>query len=373
VRLDEACSHIVDCEHKTAPVDGYGEFFAVGTPAMRDHRINYDEARRISAETFETWTRRLKPAPGDLLLAREAPVGPVVLLPDSARVAPGQRTVLLRPDPLTTNSTFLYYSLRSPATQAALQVKAEGSTVRHLNVSDIRSFKVRMPPLAEQEAIAEVLGALDDKIAANTALATTAVELARTSYWASVRGPEAVDVRVDSLLQHGAGKYLTKDSYADGGQYVVYGSNSIMGSHSHANTTGPFLVLARIGSNCGSFQWSQRDAWVNNNASALTAIAGIDPYLLRFALDKLDMSAHLAGSGQPFVRIESLLKDVVTIPPTHDAAVLGALIGNVGEFELSLHDENRTLAATRDALLPQLMSGKLRVRDAEVIASDAGA
>jgi len=35
--------------------------------------------------------------------------------------------------------------------------------------------------------------------------------------------------------------------------------------------------------------------------------------------------------------------------------------------------ESQTLAATRDALLPQLMSGKLRVRDAERIAAEAGA
>ena len=34
-------------------------------------------------------------------------------------------------------------------------------------------------------------------------------------------------------------------------------------------------------------------------------------------------------------------------------------------FSVGLAQENRTLAATRDALLPQLMSGKLRVRDAE--------
>ncbi|WP_292701459.1 hypothetical protein, partial [Microbacterium sp. 69-10] len=127
MRLDEACTHVVDCEHKTAPIDESGEYFAVGTPAMRDHRIDFSEARRISRETFNTWTRRLRPQPGDLLLAREAPVGPVVRLPDSAHVAPGQRTVILRPDLAVTSSRFLYYLLRSPKMQAELLVKAEGS------------------------------------------------------------------------------------------------------------------------------------------------------------------------------------------------------------------------------------------------------
>jgi type I restriction enzyme S subunit len=92
---------------------------------MRDHRINYAEARRISRETFEAWTRRLSPRAGDLLFAREAPVGPVVRLPDVANVAPGQRTVLLRPDPDVVDSKFLYYALTAPAAQAGLLVKAE--------------------------------------------------------------------------------------------------------------------------------------------------------------------------------------------------------------------------------------------------------
>jgi type I restriction enzyme S subunit len=165
--LGAVCLRIVDCEHKTAPIDEGGRFFAVGTPAMKHNRIDYDEARRISKTTFEAWTCRISPQVGDLLLAREAPVGPVVKIPLEENVAPGQRTVLLRPDPGVVDSAFLFYLLTSPRQQELLQVKAAGSIVSHLNVADIRTFPVELPGLTEQRAIAEVLGALDDKIAAN--------------------------------------------------------------------------------------------------------------------------------------------------------------------------------------------------------------
>lgn len=89
VTLDDACTHIVDCEHKTAPIDDAGSYYAVGTPAMRGNAINYAEARRINQSTFSDWTRRLRPMRGDLLFAREAPVGPLVRIPDSENVAPG--------------------------------------------------------------------------------------------------------------------------------------------------------------------------------------------------------------------------------------------------------------------------------------------
>jgi type I restriction enzyme S subunit len=60
--------------------------------------------------------------------------------------------------------------------------------------------------------------------------------------------------------------------------------------------------------------------------------------------------------------------------PTADAAPqLAMRLDSIRAAALAAVTENRTLAATRDALLPQLMSGKLRVRDVEAAASTAGA
>ena len=164
--LSEVCLAIVDCEHKTVPVDSTGAFYAVGTAAMRDNRIDYSNAKPISEETFLVWTRRLTPEPGDLLLAREAPVGPVVEIPVSANVAPGQRTVLMRADPSKVDPTFLKFTLRSPLIQSRLIELAEGSTVPHLNVAEIRNFQLpTLPDLEEQRGIGRALESLEARIA----------------------------------------------------------------------------------------------------------------------------------------------------------------------------------------------------------------
>ncbi len=147
----------MDCEHKSAPILPGGGYWAVGTSAMRAARIDYSRARPISAETFADWTRRLKPRFGDLLLAREAPVGPVVRIPKAENVAPGQRTVLLRPGS-GVDPGYLFALLGSEPVQARLQERAEGSTVRHLNVPDIRALPLpALPTLEEQRRIAATL------------------------------------------------------------------------------------------------------------------------------------------------------------------------------------------------------------------------
>ncbi len=183
ITLADACVAVVDCEHKTAPEDPTGRAWSIGTPAMRDGRIDYGATKRISLDTYEGWTRRLRPEEGDLILAREAPVGPVVRVPPDRMVALGQRTVLLRPDPSIVDSRYLHFLLLSPEMQHSLRSMSEGSTVPHLNVADVRNFPLPpLPPLPEQRAIAEVLGALDDKIELNERMNATLDGMARALF-----------------------------------------------------------------------------------------------------------------------------------------------------------------------------------------------
>ena len=62
----------------------------------------------------------------------------------------------------------------------------------------------------------------------------------------------------------------------------------------------------------------------------------------------------------------------LTIPNTESLGKIEALVNAETASKRGLFEENHTLAATRDALLPQLMSGKLRVRDAETAVEAGG-
>ncbi|MEJ1087260.1 restriction endonuclease subunit S [Microbacterium sp. Mu-80] len=382
MRLDEACAHIVDCEHKTAPIDEAGEYFAVGTPAMRDHCINYAEARRISQATFEAWTRRLSPQAGDLLLAREAPVGPIVRLPSSANVAPGQRTVLLRPDPSVTSSDYLYYLLRSPRMQSELLVKAEGSTVHHLNVADIRALNVTLPPLPEQQAIAEVLGALDDKIAANTRLAATADAVVRslvalphradsiplselftsprvtvdpTSIEASTPyvGLEHVPRRSMWLNEVGIAQDATSTKSAFERGDVLFGK---LRPYFHKVATAPFSGVCST----DILVLRARETELSGFASASVASDSV----------VASVTASSEGTRMPRASWKDLAAVDVPWPGRTEALRISREIASIREAVIAKLAENRTLAATRDTLLPKLMSGAIRVRDAEATAAE---
>jgi len=151
--LADLCEAIVDCEHKTAPTQDQG-IPSIRTPNIGKGVLLLSGVNRVSEETYREWTRRTEPQPGDLILAREAPAGNVAVIPEGMRVCLGQRTVLLRPKKDLFIPAYLAHLLLRPSSQARLLAHSRGATVQHVNVKDIRAFKVSsLPSLAEQEAV----------------------------------------------------------------------------------------------------------------------------------------------------------------------------------------------------------------------------
>jgi len=388
--LDSVCLRIVDCEHKTAPVDTDGEFFAVGTPAMRGHRINFSEARRISAETFAAWTRRMLPMRGDLLFAREAPVGPIVRIPARENVAPGQRTVLLRPDPEQVDTDYLYYLFTSPRIQAEVQVKAEGSTVPHLNVADVRAFELPpLPPLPEQRAIAATLGVLDDKIESNRRAVALIEDLVAAEFTRLVTEFEPTYVPLGELtdvvkgrsyksaeLEQSTTALVTLKSIDRNGGYKADGLKPYSGPYKENQVIRPGeMVVAQTDLTQG--------AEVVGRGVRVPAAAGFETLVA-----SLDLAIVRPNEGMPIEYLRGLLtsegfrqwcrsrvtgttvlhlaKDAI---PTWPAPVVAhreqqrfasfarALLDRMD----SLEAESHRLATLRDALLPELLSGRIRV------------
>ena len=391
--LGAMCSHIVDCEHKTAPIDANGDCFAVGTPAMRDNAINYAQARRISRDTYSKWTKRLVPQLGDLLFAREAPVGPVVRLPELLNVAPGQRTVLLRPDKSVVEPSYLYYLMTSAVIQSLIQEYTAGSTVAHLNVADVRNLPLPiLPELAEQRKVAAVMGALDDKIAANARISDTSMSLVDAKFESSLRlGTAAEDTfgalaevggggtpsTADPILWGGVVAWATPtDVTALRGPYLRSTSRTISDEGLAACTSpmypiGSILMTSRA--TIGAFAIAERSVAVNQGFIVVNARPPMSQWWLfhQMRMRVPEFLSHANGatflelSRGRFKQLPVWLSDTAVMSEFH------AFADAIHQRASAANRENTRLAELREALLPELMSGRLRVKDAERILEGA--
>lgn len=153
--LESLCDLIVDCEHKTAPTQETG-YPSIRTPNVGKGYLILDGVYRVSYETYQEWTRRAVPKAGDLILAREAPAGNIAVIPDNLEVCLGQRTVLIRPKKERFVSMYLAYLILSKEVQQRLLSHSHGATVEHVNMKDIRAFKIyNLSSVEEQQRVVD--------------------------------------------------------------------------------------------------------------------------------------------------------------------------------------------------------------------------
>lgn len=181
--LNDFCEMIVDCEHKTAEPTADGTYPLIRTPDIGLGVLLLDRAQRVDAETYRAWTKRAVPRPGDLILAREAPVGNVGIVQSGVKPVLGQRTVLIRTDQSRLDARFLNYLLSAPALRGWMHGVSIGATVPHLNMADIRAMPMPpLPPLPIQRKVGAILSAYDDLIENNNRRITLLEEMAQRIY-----------------------------------------------------------------------------------------------------------------------------------------------------------------------------------------------
>ena len=180
--LREAGVSLIDCDHRTPPAADSGYPY-VAIPQLKEGRLALSDVRHISPEHFVEWTRKAKPQHHDVILSRRCNPGETAYVPASLECALGQNLVLLRADGTKLFPPFLRWLVRGPHwwEQVGTFINV-GAVFDSLKCGDIPNFKMPLPPLANQKAIAQILGTLDDKIELNRRMNATLEAMARALF-----------------------------------------------------------------------------------------------------------------------------------------------------------------------------------------------
>jgi type I restriction enzyme S subunit len=163
--LRSLCLLVVDCPHATPKWTDSG-VVVLRNQNIKGGRLDLSSPSFTDEEHYQGRVRRAVPQGGDIVMTREAPMGDVCQIPQGLRCCVGQRQVLLRPDPKKVDGRFLLFALQSPYLQRQIGWnEGTGSTVSNLRIPVLESLRVPTPSLPDQIEIAATLGALDDRIA----------------------------------------------------------------------------------------------------------------------------------------------------------------------------------------------------------------
>ena len=415
ISLREAGVTLIDCDHRTPPAAESGYPY-VAIPQLKEGRLSLGDVRRISPEHFAEWTRKAKPQHHDVILSRRCNPGETAYVPAGLECALGQNLVLLRADGKKLFPPFLRWLVRGTDwwEQVGTFINV-GAVFDSLKCADIPNFSMPLPPLAEQKAIASILGALDDKIELNRRMNATLEAMARALFQSWFIDFDPVRAKLDGRLPEGMDKAtaaLFPDQFAHGDDGILpagwYHSaiadvcdiNSWTLGRSDAMETLEYVEISEVSrgniANIATYSRGEEPSRARRrlrhgdtvlstvrpdrgsyflalnqpeNRVASTGFAVLTPTkapwsFIHAALTQPEVSDHLGlmadGGAYPAVSPEIIGALRVAMP--NEPKILEAfhrICAPLFEQAEANRTLSRTLATLRDTLLPKLLSGEL--------------
>lgn len=348
-----------------------GELFRFG-------RIGDSEMARVPLSEPEI--ARSLVEPGDLLFARRS-----LQLSGAGRCS----LVVLGSEPRTFESSiirvrlnqdvaspeFYYYFFGSRQGRSLMETIVEQAVVAGIRASDLRELEVPFPPLAEQRGIASTLGTLDDKIESNRRAVALIHRLIRAKVTAALEyGADAV--AVSSLARFVNGGAYTKGGSGTGRMVIrIAELNGGPGGSTVYNdidvpdekTARPGDILMSWSGSLGVYRWTRDEAIINQHIFKVIPtsypawlvfdrVEAVIEIFRGIAKDKATTMGHIQRGHLDSTRAD--------IPGVDAIKEMDASLAPLWDRLLIFERESLTLASLRDALLPGLLSGRIRVSEA---------
>ena len=157
---EQLSTNIVDCPHSTPKWADAG-VVCLRTTNLKSGFLDLESVRFVSEETYNSRIMRLEPKPGDVLYSREGGIlGIACIFPEDLKACLGQRMMQFRLHIDLTLPSYFTGVLNSQLILSEVKRLTGGAAAPHLNIRDIRTFPIPLPPMEEQHTIVQKLDTL---------------------------------------------------------------------------------------------------------------------------------------------------------------------------------------------------------------------
>jgi type I restriction enzyme, S subunit len=303
---------------------------------------------------------------GDLLFAWSASVGIYVWRGEEAALNQHIFRVQAKPG---TDQLFLRYLLEYEL-RALLAAAAERqTTMGHVRKADLARLTCRRPSIDEQRAIAEVLGALDDRIewCASTSALVLDMSDALWGHAVAADGEEVLLGEIASFLNRRRIPLSAREREARPGPFPYYGATGVFGYVDDFLFDGNYVLVGEDGSvvnddGTAVVQYATGRFWVNNHAHVLESERFTAEELF-LALRRTVVTGYVTGAAQPKLSMGRLKQVPLRVPSAAAVDGLRHAVAALFARHRAAAAEAASLRDMRDALLPRLLSGEVRVED----------
>lgn len=359
-----------------------------GIPFLRSTNIEpfdikLDDIKYISSN-FNESLRKSELHPNDVVIVRTGTPGACAVIPAGVKAWNCSDLVIVRPHRNKLNPLFLasYVNLAS----GVINTQLVGAVQQHYNVGAAKKMQIPLPPIAEQDKIASIIGMLNKKITINSKINDNLEQQAQSYFqelfvdnadpeWAIgtisdlgtvVGGSTPSKAKPEYYTESGIAWITPKDLSINKSKFVSHGENDIteLGlKNSSAAIMPEGTVLFSSRAPIGYIAIAAGEVTTNQGFKSVVPKPEIGtPFVYFFLKNTLPVIEGMA-SGSTFKEVSgSTMKNVpAVIPDAETLAKFSDFCAPIFAQQRILEEQNQSLATLRDNLLPKLMSGEIDV------------
>lgn len=402
VPIGEIC-YVYDGPHATPIKTESGPIY-LGIDAVTDGgRLNPAEFSYLSESDYKIWTKRVTPQCDDIVFSYEATLGRYAMIPEGFYGCLGRRLAIVRAKDSRVNPRWLYYYFLSPEWSAFIaNHTVKGSTVNRISVEDYPNYPIPLPERKMQDAVVEVLSAIDQKIDNNTNLCVELESMAKMlyDYWftqfdfpdengkpyRSSGGEMVWNEQLKREIPKGwsaghlsdianitMGQSPSGDTYNENGSGTIfYQGCTDFGTRfpvPRVYTSAPTRfakagdILMSVRAPVGTLNIAMEDCCIGRGLAALNSKFGPQLHLLYTLSGFKQLFDVMDGNGTTFGSItkDTLFEMKVVIPRRDQIKSFEEMVQPIEQKIRVAEQENRELTKLCDWLLPMLMNGQATV------------
>jgi len=354
------------------------EYVDEGIPFLRSlnvkpYEISFKNMKFISKE-FHEKIKKSALHPGDVVVVRTGNAGIASLISDELQIANCSDLVIIRPGEKI-DANFLVSYLNSKSGIDNIAGRLVGSVQRHFNIGDAKSLEIPNTSIDTQKKISDILVTLKNKITILENQNRTLEQMAQAifqSWFVDFDGvtefedselgkiPKGWNIDIlENIFTLEYGWHLPKWN-RENGNVPVYGSGGLTGFHNKSFVKGPGIIVGRAGKiGKDSIYHSLNDFCpIETTFYVKTQNQTLISYLYYF-LKELNIID--TGSSVPNLSRKTVHNLKILIPSKNSIKTFNNIIENIFLKIKITSTQIESLTKTRDALLPKLMSGEIRV------------
>ena len=376
VPLPELLSFVVDNRGKTVPTDAKGNHKLIATNCIRNENLypSYEKIRLLSEETYQTWFRA-HPIPGDIIFVCKGTPGRTCMVPNPIDFCIAQDMIAFRVNANLIYNRYLLAVLRSREIQEQITNTSVGDVIPHFKKQFLDQLLIPVPPMEIQKKVGDLYFAIALKEELNKQINDNLAELLMTMYEESFRDNSTKPSgKLSDICV-----YSTKKIPVSELSHTNYISTENMLANKAGATDAATLptaeqvtrfspgdtLISNIRPYFKKILYCYRQGGCSNDVLCLSPVnETLSAYL--FCTVYVDHFFDYMVAGSKGTKMPRGDKKQILLYPIHVPTAVEIEDFNKTALpiltKISLNrDENIRLIATRDALLPRLMSGEIDV------------